>query len=818
MKAPVTLTVWPSDGDGSRIMDRSEATRALRLLVAPGERHELRSLPGGRSKPAPGDDHEAAAAAAFSLDGTVYYSLNPIAVTAERAKKSTVVRRANILIDVDPVRGPELSSTEAEKAAAAEVVTAINDHLLSLGWPAPLIIDSGNGWHLVYRVDLPNDKLAHQLVKQLIYALADRFDTEAVKVDRAVHDPARISKLPGTWARKGVDTAERPHRIARIAYEPERMDAVPVELLKRAAEPEQPAEPEAAFAPSKPLAPVTTGGASLANYLAKAIEAECVAVALAPVGGRNDRLNTAAFNLGMMADWPEMNAASTQERLARAGVQAGLNEVEIRLTVKSGWDAGAETPRKRPDPGKGKEKNPAAAIPAGQPLTISADEVTPEVVTWLWEDRIAVGFISLFAGRTGVGKSFVLCDIAARLSAGREFPDGSPPRPVGGTLFISEDPYQYVLVPRLIELKADRKKIGFMRWEAMAGYSLADTDFLNAAWEERGRPSLIVVDPPANFLGGKDEHKNSEVRAVLMKIVAWLESRAVAMVLITHYNKGGAQKALDALDRIMGSVAWSSSSRVACGFMIDPNDQSKCIFGGIKNNLGQKAEPLSYQIKKTETLAVVEWLGKSDTSLDDALNQKAPRKVCAVEFLTRQFRTQACWSSNELFHLAKVEGVSRDAIFEAKRALPIRSTLVYPQDGSAKFWEWQAHPGWPSEPLVKNESPQLPQLRQLEPNPNGGNTHLSVAMEHDDATVADLSNRRKSRKNRRVASRKTDASLRKRAVQLVASLVGGGPVERNLAVVAAAEDGIPLDALNEAAEVFGVEVSLRDGKEYWSAT
>jgi hypothetical protein len=103
------------------------------------------------------------------------------------------------------------------------------------------------------------------------------------------------------------------------------------------------------------------------------------------------------------------------------------------------------------------------APPEGERLTIRASEIVPKVVRWLWRDRVAIDFISLFAGRTGLGKSFVTCDMAARLTTAGEMPDG----PSGmdgecaGVLFISEDPYEYVLAPRLLELGADMDRVSF---------------------------------------------------------------------------------------------------------------------------------------------------------------------------------------------------------------------------------------------------------------------------------------------------------------------------------------------------------------------
>jgi hypothetical protein len=80
------------------------------------------------------------------------------------------------------------------------------------------LIDSGNGYYLLYRIDLPADDGG--LVKRVLLALAQRFDTDAVKIDPAVFNPARICKVPGTWARKGDNTPERPHRESRLLEVP----------------------------------------------------------------------------------------------------------------------------------------------------------------------------------------------------------------------------------------------------------------------------------------------------------------------------------------------------------------------------------------------------------------------------------------------------------------------------------------------------------------------------------------------------------------------------------------------------------------------
>jgi hypothetical protein len=116
------------------------------------------------------------------------------------------------------VRKAKIGSSDAEKALAWETIQAVRDHLGGRGWPAPILADSGNGYHLLYRIDLPADDGGQ--VRRLLHALGERFDTDKVKIDRAVFNPARICKAYGTWSRKGDSTPERPHRQSRILEVP----------------------------------------------------------------------------------------------------------------------------------------------------------------------------------------------------------------------------------------------------------------------------------------------------------------------------------------------------------------------------------------------------------------------------------------------------------------------------------------------------------------------------------------------------------------------------------------------------------------------
>jgi replicative DNA helicase len=145
-----------------------------------------------------------------------------------------VALRNWLLVDLDPNRPSDTNSTNEELEAAHAVVSHLRDTLMAEGWPEPMQSMSGNGYHLLYRIDLPTDDGG--LVQRVLAGLAQRFSTDQVTVDTANYNPSRIVKVPGTWSRKGPDTfPDRPWRVAKLLTVPKSIIPVPVELLERAA-------------------------------------------------------------------------------------------------------------------------------------------------------------------------------------------------------------------------------------------------------------------------------------------------------------------------------------------------------------------------------------------------------------------------------------------------------------------------------------------------------------------------------------------------------------------------------------------------------
>jgi hypothetical protein len=217
----------------------------MQLILAPGQVTELRALGVSHSGyRAPhiesgffDSEHLSGmvkeALRLTPLSKGVYFTLNPlnpeiihkrcnrvdVAREGDTAKDEHVLRRNWLFVDADAVRQfPDMSATDEEKAETLVVITNVRQFLRDEGWPEGILADSGNGHHLLVRLDLPRDD--DGLVKRVLHALDNRFSTPAVVVDTTVFNPARICKFPGTIARKGDSTQKRPHRMARILEVP----------------------------------------------------------------------------------------------------------------------------------------------------------------------------------------------------------------------------------------------------------------------------------------------------------------------------------------------------------------------------------------------------------------------------------------------------------------------------------------------------------------------------------------------------------------------------------------------------------------------
>ena len=246
------------------LFDASEVRKALLRFIPAGSVFEVRAvnaqLRGNRRTGTVSGYFDNSAACLSELGKLVsaegiYFTFNPVdpALLARRANRLDhartdaltgnrhIVCRRSLVFDVDYKRPSGIGATDEQKEAAHKVALKIYDYLKKRGWPEPIVADSGNGYHLIYRIDLPSDDGG--LIEKVLAALAACFDGDGVEIDRSVSNAARLIKLYGTRSCKGDDLKERPHRMSKLLRAP-LLKKVTAEQLRALVDELLPKQPE----------------------------------------------------------------------------------------------------------------------------------------------------------------------------------------------------------------------------------------------------------------------------------------------------------------------------------------------------------------------------------------------------------------------------------------------------------------------------------------------------------------------------------------------------------------------------------------------
>lgn len=182
-------------------------------------------------------------------DEQIYFTLNVIddgcygRAQCEKFVKSpkqttsdaNITKRKWVLIDYDPVRVVGTNATEEEFEFAHKKAQRVFSYLRNIGFNDPVICKSGNGWHTIYRCDLPNTDEVKEVLSQFLQSIALMFTDDKVDIDESVFNAARICKLYGTTAKKGANLPERPWRMSEIVYIPEDVKVNDISLFKKVA-------------------------------------------------------------------------------------------------------------------------------------------------------------------------------------------------------------------------------------------------------------------------------------------------------------------------------------------------------------------------------------------------------------------------------------------------------------------------------------------------------------------------------------------------------------------------------------------------------
>lgn len=344
-------------------------------------------------------------------------------------------------------------------------------------------------------------------------------------------------------------------------------------------------------------------------------------------------------------------------------------------------------------------------LTAGLSVTLAAgDTLTPEPISWLWPGWLAASKLHVFAGSPGTGKTSIAISLAAAITRGGNWPDGSMVEVPGDVLvWTGEDGVTDTLLPRFIASGGVPERVHFVTGVGDGPFdpSCHMTALADAALTLPHRPKLLILDPVVSAVAG-DSHKNSEVRRGLQPVVDLAERLGCAVLGISHMSKGTAGR--DPVERVCGSIAFGALARVVLAAVKPADSDAPRRLLRAKSNISPDTGGIEYTMFSAPVpghgfnAMVIEWGEQIEGTARQLMAVEEPTpegdSTDAADFLTEMLRDGPV-PTKEVREAAAAHGHRWRTVERVKGALGIEAVKL----GMKVGWAWKL----PAAPLAAED-------------------------------------------------------------------------------------------------------------------
>lgn len=346
---------------------------------------------------------------------------------------------------------------------------------------------------------------------------------------------------------------------------------------------------------------------------------------------------------------------------------------------------------------------------AGRRLILTpVSEIEAKPISWLWPNRIIGGGLTIVTGPVGNTKSLFTIDIAARVTLGSRWPDGTGHATKGSViLFGREDDPGQVIRPRVEAAGADLSRVHLcegtatgQRDDEPASMILEhDIAQLRRALDEIPDCRLIVFDPLPDYIKA-DENNSAEVRAAIMPLTRLAQEKNVAVIAVLHQNK---KNDLSAVQRIAGSAAFTQVARCVLSIGDHPEDKEagpakrRVMLVAKANNTERDVGQAYRLVPRSNGQVAIEWIdGLVNMSADELTRkpsggrQGEDRRGDAVDLMA-ELLAGGPRRAEEIKEVFDGMGLGRRQLEHAKKTLRVKHRKV--GGGAAGYWSWELPAG-----------------------------------------------------------------------------------------------------------------------------
>ena len=254
--------------------------------------------------------------------------------------------------------------------------------------------------------------------------------------------------------------------------------------------------------------------------------------------------------------------------------------------------------------------------PLGDEVTlVSFEDIEEAPVAWLWRHWLMLAALNVLSGVAKVGKSTIAYSLAATISAGGLFPDGTRATPGNVLIWSGEDAAATVIKPRLRAAGADMSRIKFIantltrdkRGNLVKRAFNPSTDMAGLARAVgQFKPVLVIIDPIVSSIGKADSHKSGEVRIALQPVVDFAMETGCAVLGIHHFSKRASTE--DPRNRMSGTHAFGDIGRVnlAAAKVVRDAERRAGVLTRISSNNGPDGGGFAYNLAQKEVKPGIE--------------------------------------------------------------------------------------------------------------------------------------------------------------------------------------------------------------------